>query len=295
MFGRNSRLIIITGLFALIPLFAHAAIKDSDLDGLTDEAEIGTYLTDPHNYDTDGDGIADGYEVMNGTNPLDPTSTPYPTENVSEPTVKTESMAWYIGRASGILAFILFSIVIMNGLLMTTRLVIKLLPPALNLEMHKTLSWLGFGMLFLHIASLTFDQYFQLTWLEAFIPFSLERPFRSVPGFDLTWTIGIGSVALYGIALLLITSQWRGKIVSMKIWRLIHYASFATYLLFLAHGIFSGSDTNAWWMLWIYGVSAATIIALVILRIIISVKKLTPKPVSAAVPAPVETLTPPQP
>lgn len=287
MFGNTSliRISILAAAFLLSMQTVSAAVKDSDIDGLTDEAEIGTYLTDPGNYDTDGDGIADGYEVTSGTNPLDAASTPFPT--VGKEIVQTESMSWYIGRASGILAFILFSIVVMNGLLMSTRLVIKLLPPALNLEMHKTLSWLGFGMLFIHITSLTFDRYFQLTWPEALIPFSLERSFLSVPGYDLTWTVGIGTLALYGIALLVFTSQWRGKIVSMKAWRLIHYASFATYLLFLAHGIFSGSDTETWWMIWIYVISAATVIALVILRIYISVKKLAPKP-----PAPTAPPTP---
>ncbi len=283
MSGNKLSFILLTALtLSLSTVSASAAVKDSDIDGLTDEAEIGTYLTDPANYDTDGDGIADGYEVTSGTNPLDPASTPYPT--VGKEVVKTESLSWYIGRASGILAFILFSIVVMNGLLMSTRLVVKLLPPALNLEMHRTLSWLGFGMLFIHIASLTFDRYFQLTWPEALIPFSLERSFLSVPGYDLTWTVGIGTLALYGIALLIFTSQWRGKIVNMKAWRLIHYASFVTYLFFLAHGIFSGSDTATWWMIWIYVISAATVIALVIIRIYISVKKLSPKP--AAPPAP---------
>ena len=283
MFGRNDLVALFFACLILMPASsAWAVAKDSDTDGLTDEAEASTYLTDPNNYDTDGDGTADGYEIVSGTNPLDPVSTPYPAASADEPPAKTESLSWYIGRASGIFAFILFSIVVINGLLMTTRLVIKLLPPALNLELHKTLSWLGFGVLFLHIASLTFDRYFQLTWSEALIPFSLERSFLSVPGFDLTWAVGIGSVAFYGIALLLITSQWRGKIVSMKLWRLIHYASFATYLLFLAHGIFSGSDTETWWMLWIYAVSATLVVGLTALRIYASVKKLSPKPAAPA-------------
>ncbi len=44
--------------------------SDSDHDGLTDdeEAKLGT---DPHNPDTDGDGLSDGDEVLKyGTNPL---------------------------------------------------------------------------------------------------------------------------------------------------------------------------------------------------------------------------------
>jgi len=43
---------------------------DSDQDGLTDAYEQLVSTTDPHNADTDGDGMLDGWEVMWGTNPL---------------------------------------------------------------------------------------------------------------------------------------------------------------------------------------------------------------------------------
>lgn len=42
---------------------------DSDHDGLTDKEERLIYGTDPHNPDTDGDGMSDGDEVKAGRNP----------------------------------------------------------------------------------------------------------------------------------------------------------------------------------------------------------------------------------
>jgi len=42
---------------------------DSDSDGLTDAYENLVSKTNPHNWDTDGDGMADGWEVLFGTNP----------------------------------------------------------------------------------------------------------------------------------------------------------------------------------------------------------------------------------
>ncbi len=44
-------------------------ILDSDRDGLSDEAEIKFYKTDPYKADTDGDGIDDGLEIALGRNP----------------------------------------------------------------------------------------------------------------------------------------------------------------------------------------------------------------------------------
>ena len=43
--------------------------KDTDKDGLTDYLEINVYHTSPYLADTDGDGIPDGTEVKNGTDP----------------------------------------------------------------------------------------------------------------------------------------------------------------------------------------------------------------------------------
>ncbi len=48
---------------------ANTHLIDSDADGLTDDAEINTYGTDPDNLDTDGDGVNDGDEVKTGRNP----------------------------------------------------------------------------------------------------------------------------------------------------------------------------------------------------------------------------------
>lgn len=75
MFGNHKRFLYIC--VALLCIFflgvftTHAALKDSDVDGLTDEAEVKVYLTDPNKYDTDGDTFDDGYEIVNNTNPLD--------------------------------------------------------------------------------------------------------------------------------------------------------------------------------------------------------------------------------
>ena len=43
---------------------------DSDFDGISDADEVSAWGTDPKKKDTDGDGFADGIEVLNGYNPL---------------------------------------------------------------------------------------------------------------------------------------------------------------------------------------------------------------------------------
>jgi methionine sulfoxide reductase heme-binding subunit len=272
MFGTLKKILII---FALIGGFAlhgepvRATVQDSDADGLTDQAEKDIYLTDPFNPDTDSDGTGDGEEVLASTNPLFQ-ETP---ASLSREDIGKTSLPWLIGRGSGILAFILLTIVVINGLLMTTRLVFHFLPPALNYEMHRFLAWMALITVIGHFASFTFDEYFHLTFFEGLIPFAIMRDFPSQLGFDLRWAIGIGTIAFYGIAALIISSELKGRFLSLKKWRALHYSSFLTYLMFLAHGFFSGSDSSRWWMLWLYGASATMVLSLTGLRIYAAIQK----------------------
>jgi len=48
---------------SIITIFPNATLKDSDFDNLTDIEEK-TYLTNPINEDTDGDGLSDWYEIV---------------------------------------------------------------------------------------------------------------------------------------------------------------------------------------------------------------------------------------
>ena len=54
---------------------------DSDLDGISDWAEININGTDPYNPDTDADGIPDGWEVKRGLDPLLPNGGEDPDED----------------------------------------------------------------------------------------------------------------------------------------------------------------------------------------------------------------------
>ncbi len=295
MSGKRANFILIILFFFafLMNSRVQAALKDSDVDGLTDQSEAEVYHTDSSHPDTDGDGISDGDEVVAGSNPLTPELSPSKELETTVP--ENFSYAWFIGRASGILAFILLTIVVANGLLITTRLVFKLLPPALNYEMHRFFAWMALLSVIGHFASFLFDDFFHLTIVEGLVPFQLARPFHSVLGFDLRYAVGMGTLAFYGILALVISSELKGRGVSLKNWRILHYMSFGTYLLFLIHGITSGTDTKTWWMLWLYSISALIVLGLTGLRIYISVtKKSGPvtTPPSVSPPAP-QSITPP--
>ena len=267
---------------------AEAAIKDSDFDGLSDEAERTVYTTDPFVADTDGDGILDGSEVLAETNPLDASSSQIALLTQPDPGILGEStkFSWYIGRASGIFAFIMLTLVTCFGLLLSSRFITKLFLPATIYDTHRFLSFMALIAVFVHATSFLFDDFFRLSLGEALVPFLLEREYRSALGFDIGKTVGIGSVAFYFLILLVLTSEFRSK-MSPKLWRATHYTSFVAYLLFIGHGIMSGSDSTEWWMQSIYAVSAISVFGLILFRVVF--RNIIPKwkaaPMAASTPA----------
>lgn len=84
------------GMFRLETSSDPVLFKDTDGDGLADIAEEQLHGTNKNNRDTDGDGISDGDEVANGTNPLIFTAPPDSTAPVITPIVNgTLNGGWY--------------------------------------------------------------------------------------------------------------------------------------------------------------------------------------------------------
>jgi hypothetical protein len=78
---------------------------DSDDDGLSDEAELNVFGTDPNNWDTDGDGVSDGEELLvNGTNPGSITNiAPYIVSQPVSQTIQASGAATFSVTAYGTL------------------------------------------------------------------------------------------------------------------------------------------------------------------------------------------------
>lgn len=275
---------------------AQAAVQDTDLDSLTDESERSVYGTDPTLFDSDGDGIGDGEEVLDSTNPLDPGSSHLATLKTSaDPGILGEGdkRAWYFGRASGLAAFLLFTLVVIYGLLSKSQLLIRTLPGATLTAVHEYLSLSALAVGIAHIASFFFDRYMHISIVEALVPFYLRRDFSSALGLDIGIAIGLGILALYLGLILVLTSLYRHKL-PLKLWRGLHYLSFAFYLLIILHGLAAGTDSTNTWIQAMYGGSFAIVMLLVIVRISAAVKlrrMLAAAKLRQVVPAP--TPTPP--
>ena len=167
-----------------------------------------------------------------------------------------EKAAWYLTRASGTVAYLLLSASTLWGLLLSGKLIKKVVPPAISLAMHNYLSWLSLGLTVLHAGALLFDSYFTYTLSALLIPFT--GPFSPI------W-VGLGTVGFY-IMLLTTLSYYVRKQIGQKAWRKLHYTTFGGYLLATVHGWMAGTDAAQ--LATMYGVSGVLVLFLTLYRIL---------------------------
>jgi len=208
-------------------------VIDSDLDGLTDQGEIQIYHTDPNNPDTNGDGILDGAEVLNGIDPLDANSFSKLSQAANAaPAPRAIPWNWYAVRAAGLVAFFLLYLNIFFGLAIRFPGLNRIIKPIYSLETHKDMSLYSLFFVFIHLAFLLADKVMPFSLRDILIPFaSSYSPFF----------VGIGVISFYLMLVLIITSYFR-KYIPDKLWRIIHYANFILYMIVITHALFLGTD-----------------------------------------------------
>ncbi len=176
---------------------------------------------------------------------------------------------WYLTRAAAVAAYITLTLTAGLGLLRSMARV-EQRANATYLwfldETHQFVALLTAAFLALHLGSLLFDPYLPYSLVNELLP--VNEPYREIPS-------ALGVLSLYAIAIVLGTS-WLRRRIPYKLWRALHYVSFALFVLVTAHGLLIGSDTGQAWMNAIYFGASAFIGALVVMRVL-----LQPRPVAA--------------
>ena len=146
---------------------------------------------------------------------------------------------WQVIRSLGVLAYILITIGISLGLVYTF--------PGWNpdrkadvYELHTFFTNTGMILGVLHGIITVIDPYMPFSWSEVFIPFTAQHaPFLN----------GLGTLAAYGMLLVIFTSDIRHKI-AIKVWHWVHLLSYPVFVMSFIHGYFVGTDTRT--LGWMY-------------------------------------------
>jgi predicted ferric reductase len=168
---------------------------------------------------------------------------------------------WYLSRSSALVAYTLLWSSMALGLAITNKLA-RVWPggPTITaLHEHTGLLGLAFGLF--HALILLGDRYTNYTAAQVLVPFGSAN-YRPL------W-VGLGQIGLY-LLLLVGLSFYARRWIGYRAWRLIHYLSFAAFVLTLVHGLASGTDSAAVWARDLYWASVVSLASLTLYRLAIA-------------------------
>jgi predicted ferric reductase len=146
----------------------------------------------------------------------------------------SSQLIWYVARAGGLVAWGLAAAAVLWGLLLSTRVFGRRPRPAWLFDLHRFLGGATVIFTVVHVLAILLDGYVHFGFLEVLVPFTG------------TWhpvAVAWGIVAMYLLVAVELTSLARTR-VSTRIWRRVHYASFAMFAFGSIHAISAGTDAS---------------------------------------------------
>ena len=182
----------------------------------------------------------------------------------------SQHMYWYMGRSSGFVAYWLLFLSIAMGLAVSSRVFDGVLGRPWVFEVHKFLSVFVLFVMLFHGLIMLPDPYSKFRLVELLVPFKSHYRDRQM---------ALGIVTLYVSAFITLTFYLKG-IINQQWWRAIHYLTFGVFLMAMAHGLWTGTDTKRSIVYWSYLASAAGVLFLTFFRIL-AVRSVKPKKIVA--------------
>ncbi len=153
--------------------------------------------------------------------------------------VTSSTPLWYTTRATGLVALVLLTASMALGLLSSVGFDRATWPRFLTLALHRNVALLALAFTVAHVLTTVLDSFVSIPLPDAFIPFiSSYRPF---------W-VGLGAISFDLMIALTVTSVLRARL-GLRSWRLVHWSAYACWPVAVVHGLGTGTDTPARWVL----------------------------------------------
>ncbi len=168
----------------------------------------------------------------------------------------SDQVLWYSTRGAGAVSLILLSAVVVLGLLARLRVETRGWPRFLSAAVHGDLALMTLVFLLLHIITAVVDPFTHLGLIAALVPFG---------SYYRTFWLGLGVIAFELLLAIVATSLLR-HYIGARTWRAIHWLAYASWPVAVLHGIGTGTDNTAVWMVAIDIVCIAAVLAAVAWR-----------------------------
>ena len=158
---------------------------------------------------------------------------------------------WYASRATGIVALLLLTAVLVLGILVNRQGRLPGLPRFAVTDIHRNLSLLSVAFIVVHILTAVADTYVHIPLLSAVVPFA--------SGYERLW-LGLGAISLDLMAAMIVTSLLRGRL-NRVVWKAVHLLAYASWPIAFAHSLGSSNDLQQGWLLGLSIACAAAVAA----------------------------------
>ncbi len=194
----------------------------------------------------------------------------------------SNSIDWYLARASGVVAYGLLTAVVIVGVVLAGKVRVRW-PRFAVVDVHRFGSVLVGVFVALHVTTLALDTYLPFSPTQLVVPFASR--YRPLP-------TALGIVAMELLVAVAITNVVR-KRIPYRMWRRVHYGTFAVWLAATFHGLTAGTDRGSPWLTALYLISITVVVTVVALRVRPRLRVHGPARIAlaAAVPALIVTLT----
>jgi sulfoxide reductase heme-binding subunit YedZ len=183
--------------------------------------------------------------------------------------INFSTVFWYASRATGVVALLLLTAVMVLGVLVaqaryprlaigpawgrppgTQRHTVAGLPRFAATGLHRNLSLLATVFVLVHVVTAVLDGYVNIPLAAAVVP--LTSPYERF------W-LGLGAVSLDLMLAAAVTSLLR-RHLSRRVWRAVHLTAYLSWPVAWAHSVFAGGDLRSGWLLAL-GVACAAAVA----------------------------------
>lgn len=179
--------------------------------------------------------------------------------------MRTDPTFWLLARAAGLTAYLLLTASVVAGLTLKGRFLGRRVRPATITDIHKSLAVAGVGALALHAVALVLDRTVSVSPLALIVPGLVD--------YRTAW-VSVGVVA--GELMVVVTASfWLRKRIGTRMWRRLHWLSYAVFISGTAHGLLAGSDAGRLWAIAMYAAAAGSVTAATAWRVLARPEKPT--------------------
>ena len=166
-------------------------------------------------------------------------------------------LVWDTARAAGFTTFLLLTLSVALGLVLSARWKGRGWPRFVTNELHRFATLLALVFLGIHVTAVWVDPFTHFGAAAVFVP--LTTNYRPV------WT-ALGIVGLYLVLAIWLSTLLR-RVIGYPWWRRLHGLAFVLYAFAFLHGIGAGSDSHTTWGAAIYIGSISLVGVLTVWRI----------------------------